>query len=151
MSLQQSIDAVLEKGVTSYYDISFDELGDIKTEDFLDTSIIMSLLTDARATASEVPLSQDRRGWIGDEGTNFNSGSKIWLYSQARRDRATINGIENAGENCLEWMVDEEIALEVSATSSFTTTSGIGLNITLVRPNSEVFNRFYPLWENTGK
>lgn len=151
MSLVQSIDAVLTlKG--SFYDINFDSTGDIETADFLDTSIIMSLLTDARASDSEMPIPQNRRGWIGDEDDpSFNSGSKIWLYEQARLTRTTMNGVGDAAESSLQWLLDEDIALEQTVSTFLSGNSGLNVLIETQRPNSEVESRSFPLWENTGK
>jgi len=145
-------DAVLTKEgrVPGLFDFSLTDDGDILTEDFFDTAILMSFYCERRAASSEVPNSRDRRGWIGNESTpGFEIGSKIWLYEQARITRTTINGLVDAANDSLQWMIDDDIAISKSA-SATPTTDSIGLTVDIVRPNSEVERRFFELWQNTG-
>ena len=145
-------DAVMTKDarVAGIYDFSLTDDGDILTADFFDTAILMSLFCERRAASSEVPDSQRRRGWIGNESTpGFEMGSKIWLYEQARIDRNTLNGINSAADAAFRWMIDDEIALSVSSSSTFTNDT-INLEVIIERPNSKVERRYFTLWDNTG-
>jgi len=142
-------DAVLAK-VNGVFDFSLTADGDILTEDFFDTAILMSLLCERRAASSEVPASERRRGWIGNESTpDFEIGSKIWIYEQARLTRTTMNGIGNASDEALQWMVDDDIAVSVRSNTSLSNDT-IGLEAIIERPNSIVERRFFELWDNTG-
>lgn len=145
-------DAVMTKEgrITGYYDFSLTDDGDILTEDFFDTAILMSFFCERRAASSEIPDSQRRRGWIGNESTpGFDIGSKIWLYEQARIDRNTLNGINDAANASLQWMIDDAIAVSVRSSSTFTD-DNINLEVVITRPNSKVEKRYFTLWENTG-
>lgn len=145
-------DAVMTKEgrVPGYYDFSLNDEGDILTEDFFDTAILMSFFCEKRAASSEVPDSQRRRGWIGNESTpGFEIGSKIWLYEQSRIDRNTLNGINTAANESLQWMIDDAIAVAVRSSSTFSNDT-IFLVVEIERPNSKVERRFFTLWENTG-
>lgn len=151
MSKGQTTDADLSLNDDGVYDFTLDSEGDILTKNFLDTAILVSLFTDRRASASEVPSSHRRRGWIGNESTpNFEIGSKLWLFEQARLSRGVLNEIVSAAREALKWMVDDGIALAVDASAEFSLNSTIGLTITLSRPNSKVEHRYFELWENTG-
>jgi len=142
-------DAVLTK-VNGIYDISIDAHGDIVTEEFFDTSILMSLFCEQRATESEVPVSKNRRGWIGNEETpGFEIGSKIWLYDQSRLTRSVLNSISSVATSSLQWMIDDGFAISVKA-DAVITNNGVDILITIERPNSSVEKRNYKLWENTG-
>ena len=110
----------------------------------------MSFFCERRAASSEIADSQRRRGWIGNEITpDFEIGSKIWLYEQARIDRNTLNGIGDAANESLQWMIDDEIAISVRSSSTFKNDS-INLEVVISRPNSKVEKRYFTLWENTG-
>ena len=86
-------DAVL---ANNNYDLQIDSNGDILTDDFFDTSLLVSLFAEQRATPSEMPESHRRRGWIGNESTpGFEIGSKLWLYSQARVTRTLLSDIDS--------------------------------------------------------
>ena len=152
MTIGKTTDAVLNIGPLGVYDFSIDQDGDILTDDFFNTCILMSLFCERRAFVSEMPVSQYRRGWIGNESTpDFEIGSKLWLYEQARLSRSVLNGLNSVARESLKWMIEYGIALEIGATSALSQNNGITLTILITRPNSKVEKRFYDLWENTGK
>ncbi len=134
----------------SPYDMQIDTNGDIKTADFFDTAILMSLFCERRAEPSEVPESHRRRGWVGNESTpTFEIGSKLWLYSQERATRTVLRGIETVVLNGLQWLIDDGYALDITTIAALA--SGlVTLNVVIKRPDSIVDNRFYKLWGNTG-
>jgi phage gp46-like protein len=152
MSVGKTTDAVLFKDSSGIYDFQLDQTGDIKTEDFFDTSILMSIFCERRASVNEMTVSQYRRGWIGNESTpNFEIGSKLWLFEQSRLTRNTLNGINSVVKESLNWMIDDGIALEISVVSELNQNNRIVIEVTLLRPNSQVEKRYFDLWENTGK
>ncbi len=151
MSVGKITDAVLSRDSSGIYDLSLDENGDIKTENFFDTSILMSIFCERRASENEMPVSHYRRGWIGNESTpSFEIGSKVWLFEQARLTRDTLNGINSVIKEGLQWMIEDGIALEISVSSELNENNSIGINIIISRPNSKVDKRYFELWENTG-
>ena len=136
--------------LTSNNDLQLDSDGDILTEDFFDTSLLMSLFTERRAVSSEVPDPQLRRGWIGNESTpGFEIGSKLWLFQQARLTRDTLNGIETAIVNGLQWLVDDELAINTNVSANVAN-GIITVQIIIDRTNSAVERRHFELWNNTG-
>lgn len=141
------IDAVLD---ATTYDISIGADGDIVTADQLDTALLMSLFCERRASASEVAPPEQRRGWIGNEGTSFEIGSKLWLYEQARLTKTTLNGITTEAASALQWLVDDGIAVKVDTSVSLINGSP-QLTANLYRSNSEVVSTYYNLWEGTGR
>jgi len=145
-------DAVLTKNgrIAGLYDFSLTDDGDILTEDFFDTAILMSIFCEKRAADSEVPVSHLRRGWQGNESTpGFEIGSKIWLFHQARIDRNTLNGINSAADESLQWMIDDNITISVRSESVFED-DAINLETEIERPNSKVEHRYFELWQNSG-
>lgn len=133
------------------FDFTLDSTGDILTEDFFDTSILMSLFTDRRASASEVPISQNRRGWIGNEffEDNFEIGSKLWLFDQSVLNQDVTNSIQDAAKTALEWLVDDGYAIRIDVRVIKGNTS-VTLEVDIFRSNSKVEHRFYDLWQASG-
>jgi phage gp46-like protein len=144
------IDAYLQSIDGNLYDLEIANNGDIKSEDFFDSAILISLFAESRANESEVFQSHMRRGWIGNESTpNFEIGSKIWIYEQARLTRSVLNGITAAARQSLQWLIDDNYVLSIDIESILTAT-GVDINIIIYRPNSKIDYRYYTLWDNTG-
>lgn len=139
-------DAVLDAN----YDIQIDENGDIETSDFFDTALLYSIFGERRAAPDEVVDPQLRRGWIGN-GPNFENGSKIWLYSQARLTRDNLNRIEDEAKKSLQWLVDDGLALSVDEVTAVVQNSRPVLEIIIRRSRDKIDRKLYDVWENTGR
>lgn len=144
-------DAVLTVDpTTQLYDFSLDENGDIKTDDFFDTSLLYSLFGERRASPDEVVEPQLRRGWIGNSD-DFENGSKIWLLSQARLTRDTLNRLQDEAEKALQWLVDDGLAVSIDQVVATVSGGRVLLDITIRRSRDKVDRKFFTLWENTGR
>lgn len=97
--------------------------GGIEEGHELETAVLISLFTDRRVTAEELPAggdAMDRGGWWGDayaEEEGDEIGSRLWLIEQGidlpdTPVRARAYAIE-----ALEWMVEDGLALAVDATA----------------------------------
>ncbi len=143
-------DAIIKKNTLGYYDMSFNAAGDIDTAEALDTAILMSILTEARAVPSEVPESNRRRGWIGNESTQgVEMGSKMWLFEQARVTGSNLADLGVIINNGLKWMVEDNIAVATAA-NAFFRDGKVQVEIVLNRAASPVERRFFELWNATG-
>lgn len=143
-----TIDVTMNKA-ENYYDLSLDANGDISHNESFDSSLLYSLLGERRADASEVPISEYRRGWLGNEGKLFENGSKLWLYKQARLTRTTINAIQSVAYNGLLWLIEDNLVKDITV-KVVSSRDSVSLEITLYRYNSKVDRQFFELWDNTG-
>jgi len=143
-------DVLMRTDEFGVYDIELDDNGDIANGDFFDTSLIYSILGERRALPAEVPVSSRRRGWIGNEFSTYENGSKIWLYEQAKLTRTTLNNIQSEAVLATQWLIDDGFAVGSISAKASLLNGGIGLTINIQRPNSEVDQRFFELWNNTG-
>jgi len=145
-----SVDAVLIES-SNGFDFNIDSNGDIETENFFDTALLVSIFCERRATASEVPESHQRRGWIGNEqGENgFEIGSKLWLFEQSRVTRSLLSDIEKVVFNALSWLIDDGFAVSIEAIAELKDNT-VTLTVTIETPSSKVERRFYELWTQTG-
>ena len=143
-------DVIIKQGDGGYYDIAFTSAGDIDTAHSLDTAILMSILAEVRAAPSEVPESQHRRGWIGNESTQgIEMGSKSWLFEQARVTGSNLAELGVIINNGLKWLIEEDTAISTSV-NVFFRNSVVQVEVVLVRASSAVEKRFFELWNNTG-
>lgn len=143
-------DILLEKS-GDLFDISF-ENGDFKTTEGLDTSIIMSLLTDQRAESSEVSEPSLRRGWLGNEmneDPDYELGSKLWLLDQARAVEKSVNDGVSFAKEAFEWFLDDQLTKDNEVTGSLLS-EGIQINITFVKFDNTILSKQFNLWENTA-
>lgn len=149
--LNMTTDAVLTIDPSSgFFDFTLDDDGDIKTADFFDTSLLYSIFGERRASPDEVVDPERRRGWIGNSD-DFENGSKLWLLSQARLTRSTLNSIEDEAEKALEWLVDDELAVSLDEVVATLSNGRVLLDITIRRTRDKVDRKLFTLWENTGR
>lgn len=151
MSRITSNDVVLQENADGILDIVLDDEGDILTDNFLDTSLIRSVFAERRAAKDEVADPQMRRGWIGNEGKDFEDGSKVWLYEQARLNSKTLNGVKSEIENGLLWLLDDRVALDFEVVLGVGDDLEMTAEIKIQRDESRVDNFFFVLFENTGR
>lgn len=135
---------------TDIFDISIGDDGDIVTDDFFDTSITYSLLGERRASSSQVPDSELRRGWIGNENKDFENGSLLWLMEQSRLTRSNLNTIESLARDALTWLVDDGFAVSINDIKASSKNGQVIIDIEIARSRSRVERRFFILWQNTG-
>lgn len=150
----QAVDiALFQDKVTGIFDIAF-EGGDFVTVNNFDTSLQVSLFSDARANASQVPRVELRRGWWGNQFSadfpDFAIGSLLWLLRQSRKTTDTLNSAIDFAQNALQWLVTDNHAQNVTVTGAITDT-GITLAITIFRGSSITETKYYDLWNNTGQ
>ena len=92
---------------------------DLERDDGLLTAVIISLFSDARADAAELPRGEaDPRGWWGDgvEGEpEDNTGSKLWLGARAKASAELPARVEAWALEALGWLLEDDVAREVTA------------------------------------
>lgn len=136
--------------VPGYYDFSLTEDGQIEVADFFDTSLLYSFFGEKRAAPEEVIEPQLRRGWIGNDD-DYENGSKIWLLSQERLTRETLNRLKDEAEKCLRWLVDDGFAVSIDDAQVTLSGGKVLLSVVIRRSRDKVDRRNYVLWDNTGR
>jgi len=136
-----------------YYDITFNSWGDFTLTQGFETALAMSVFCEQKASASEVPKIELRRGWWGNKVGDFDNyeiGSKLWLLEQARNTLSTLNLTKTYAANCLQWMVDDGHIDKIDVDANFIV-DGINISVTLYRMQNIILSTSYELWENTNK
>jgi len=145
-------DVELLKNEDGIYDMSITN-GDFTNIEGLDTAILMSLLIDKRADASEVGEPSARRGWIGNEQNedpDYEVGSKLWLLDQSRILQDTVNRSEDFVRDSLIWMIEDSLVKDVGVTGEIVNQNNIVDSVTFIRFDNSTFNKQFDLWENTN-
>ena len=146
------VDIDLRKDDKEYYDIYFDENGDLgKTEGF-NTALKMSLLCEKRASASESPVLENRRGWWGNAYLgvdNYELGSKLWLLYQSRATQNTLNNSITFSDDGLRWLVEDGYLDKIIVNAEYNSNYDLIQRIDLIRSNNVVQSLSYSIWDNT--
>lgn len=109
--------AIEYKSQIKEYDISILN-GDLKECDDLDSAVIISLFTWARAAAGEVDENAPRFGWFGDKidaDSTDSTGSKLYLLKRKKITNQTIMDAREYIEQALQWMIEDGVATEIKA------------------------------------
>jgi len=150
--MAEIIDVRISQEQNGSFDLSVGANGDLETVAGFDTAILMSVFCERRASADQVPTPRLRRGWIGNEDgddPDFEIGSLIWLYEQARLNSDTANGVESHANTALAWFLEDNLLTQIETEASF---SGAGVSLLVIfrTETGPVETRNFELWKNTG-
>jgi len=128
------------------------EDGDLKIEEGLETSVIISIFSDQRVTEEELPPGLlNRRGWWGDlfpETEGDQIGSKVWVLNRSVNSLDTVANLETLARESLAWMLEDGVAsaIEVEASIDENNPSQTNLAVQITRPTGES-DRFGVIWD----
>lgn len=132
---------------------------DVKRDNGLETSILISLFSDRLALRDDVLQNDNinRAGWWGDEVPmkyNRNDdyiGSRLWLIERSKTTNETIENAKLYIKESLQWIIDDKVAeniyIDVWKVENVKDTIGISINI-LKNKNENVSYKYYYNWEN---
>lgn len=117
----------------------------------LDTAVILSLFTDARARdGDDTPAPDDLRGWWGDDfaaKTGDRFGSRLWLLGRRKQLPSVLAEAKGYAEEALAWLIKDGVASSVSVDVFIPRDEMLGLSVAITRPNGQpVRFRFEALW-----
>ena len=133
---------------------------DVEMDAGLQTSVIVSLFTDARADVDDkLPDSNGgRRGWWGDatsDKTGDSVGSKLWIHERDKLNDQLLLDIQKRAKDALKWMEDEGLAKSIVVnTERLHLDSGdysVALSVEITKPDGKKLPyKFEGLWEGTA-
>lgn len=135
-------------------DLALDQF-DLASDSGLETAVILSLFTDARARDGDIlpPGQTDRRGWWGDAyspvpGDRF--GSRLWLLSASKQLQKTLVLAKQYAEEALAWMVEDAVAKKVDVDTFIVRDEVMGMTVRIYRPDGSIVPiRFESLWSDS--
>jgi phage gp46-like protein len=121
--------------------------GDLKAGSDLESAVLLSLFTDARASEDYVlpPGDDDPRGWWATTYLGYEIGSRLWQYKRAKK-AANTNLPASIQAECLralQWMVDDRVADLIAVTTGWITPTAIGIAIVITQPTGAKPNFTY--------
>lgn len=136
--------------VDNCINLALDGKGSLIRDSGLETAILISLFTDKRVSASEVPQDGDsQRGWWADEFAEADGdeiGSKLWLFERGKINAQTAQAVQVRARQALEWMITDGVASAVEVTTSLEK-DRIQINVSVRRPEDESTNLFSIFWD----
>jgi len=150
--MSSGLDLQISENSQGFYDIQLDQNGDLLGANSFDTAILMTLLCEKRADASEIRDVSQRRGWWGNilsDIQGFEIGSKFWLLSQARKTQDTLNSAITYLQNSFSWFVTQGYAKSVTVNGSINK-DGMILNIIIYIGKDSTTTNYYNSWLKTG-
>lgn len=127
--------------------------GDFEGDEGLETAVTISLFSDKRVTAEELPAPQtDRKGWWGDMFPDIDQdqiGSKLWTLARSKRVVETLRRTEDYAREALQWLIEDGVASRVTVAAEFQGEISEGrwvLSVIIARPSGEE-SRFQVLWD----
>lgn len=114
----EEVDIAL-RNANGVYDIVIED-GDLLMEESLETSIVLSLLTDKRVTPEELPIEEEsRRGFWGDLlGDSPAIGSKLWLLAREKATDHVRFDAEEYTRESLEHLINDGFLEDTKVSSS---------------------------------
>lgn len=150
-SVQMSDIALHFNNTTNEYDVSVVS-GDLAAGNSLETAVIISLFTWARAGENDVGVGKPRFGWWGDkiDAENTDStGSKLYLLKRCKITQETISKAEEYIRDALKWMITDGVASEITTTVERNPDNKDRLDATIVisRGDDNTTLKFNDLWK----
>jgi len=108
---------------------------DLRRDPTLETAILISLFTDARAAdIDSLPdNSGEKNGWWADD-ENDPIGSKLWLLFRSSTTEDIPARAEQRARESLQWLLDDGVAASLEVTAERTAMETLSLSIVIQEP-----------------
>jgi phage gp46-like protein len=130
------------------YDIGINK-GDLQLGNDLETAVIISLFTWARAKVEEIDEDSPLYGWWGDkidEDSTDNTGSKLYLLKRKKITSETIYLAKEYIEQALQWMITDNVATEISVTVERNGQNRVDALVVIIKGERTKTMKFNDLW-----
>lgn len=110
---------------------------DLATDSGLRSAVIISLYTDRRAEADDVPPdgTTDRRGHWADPAL----GSRLWLLDRSKETQDVLARAREYAQEALAWLLQDGEVRAVDVTAEFVQRGVLALTVTITLANRERF------------
>lgn len=126
-------------------------VGDIVEDDGLETAVLISLFSDARATEDMIEAIDrdgDLRGWWADLEGPDQTGSKLWTIRRSKQLQSVLARARGYASESLQWLIDDRVADRVDVETSYPSRGWMRIEVFIYRPGSSnpVAYRFNYEW-----
>ncbi len=134
---------------TSSADFSRVDGKNIDIDEGFETAVLLSLFSEARASADDGLPIESRGGYWGDAypsvaGDQF--GSRLWLLKRAKATQQNVARAQSYAKESLQWMIDDGIARSVDVVAQLQRPGTLALHVSIARANGAVWKA---TWEVT--
>ncbi len=122
-------------------DLAFRSGTGLLNDETLRTAVLISLMTDRRASDDDAlpdfptpgDIRPDRRGWCGDALAEDSSliGSRLWLLWREKQTEETRRRAVAYCREALQWLIDDGIASAVTVDASWPETGWLAVRIAI--------------------
>lgn len=136
-------DIALVQDDLGQWDVALDGY-DLQRDDGLDTAVVISLFTDRRATADQLPAElpqDDLRGWWGDVRpivAGDKTGSHLWLLAREKQTSETLSRARKYVRDALQWMIDDRVSPKVDTRVSYLRRGVMLIEADIYRPGGKL-------------
>ena len=121
---------------------------DIDIDDGLETSVVISLFTDARAQDGTeiIDGTDDPRGFWGDtfnDDVDDQTGSLLWTLEREKQTTLVLRRAEQYCRDALVWMIEDRVASQITVVAEIVDDGILGLNIQIQRPSDDAIKYRY--------
>lgn len=112
---------------------------DVAADDGLETSVLISLFSDARATddlLAAIDRDGDLRGFWGDVGTEHDTGSLLWTIKRAKQLTRVLESARQYCLSALQWLIDDSVAQRVEVATSYPRRGWMLIEVFIYRPGN---------------
>lgn len=121
----------------------------LQTGNDLQTAVLISLFTDRQATSDDVipDGSGDPRGWVGDLGSDYPIGSRLWLLDRSKQTSAVLAKASDYCNEALQWLIDDGVVAKFAIVTEWTKPTTLGIQITAYKQDgTTVAMNFSSAW-----
>lgn len=106
----------------------------------LETSIIISLFSDAAAKPDDVipDGSKNPRGWWGDPDPKYPLGSRLWMLYRAKKTGDVLARARDYSSEAVKWMIDDGIVAKFEITTEYTQKQMLGIRVVAFKHDGAV-------------
>lgn len=123
--------------------------GDLVSGDDLQTAIYISLFTDRQARNDDTYDGDDRKGWWGDTGADYQIGSRIWLLKRQKLTPAVANAAAGYAKEALAWLINDGIVENIAVATQIVYPRSLHMTITYQKPDrSSTSVKYSWVWES---
>lgn len=114
---------------------------DLARDDGLETAIVISLFTDRRCSADQLPDNEtDQRGFWGDAfGTlaGDQTGSLLWLLAREKTINAVLARAKDYATDALSWLIEDRVAAAVEIETEYLRRGVLAIYGRVIKPNGD--------------
>lgn len=114
---------------------------DLARDDGLETAVVISLFTDRRCSADQLPDNEtDQRGFWGDAFATLagdQTGSLLWLLAREKTINAVLARAKDYATDALKWLLEDKVAAALEIETEYVRRGVLAIAVRVIKPNGD--------------